>query len=189
MATFLCIAAALAAPAHERPVASLRANATAGPDATAGPEVVNSTVEEVRPAVFLADKQNAEAASIAADRKVTGLEKLRDEAWRSARGSLALASNPPIRSASVLGLLSAERDRFAKIEADIKTAKTEAQHHRRIAELAGGAFDALESFKLKSQRVETADGALRRARAERDRAHAQEAEMLRELAIERARVL
>lgn len=146
MAALLVVAALLSAPAHERPVASLVANATAEPAA------VNYTAE---PAIFLADKQNAEAASIAADRKVTGLEKLRDEAWRSAyahcspacillcrdllslsrkihtaqdpaacvarrRGSLALASNPPIRSASVLGLLSAERDRFAKIEADIK---------------------------------------------------------------------
>jgi len=180
MAALLVVAALLSAPAHERPVASLVANATAEPAA------VNYTAE---PAIFLADKQNAEAASIAADRKVTGLEKLRDEAWRSARGSLALASNPPIRSASVLGLLSAERDRFAKIEADIKTAKSEAQHHRRIAELAGGAFDALESFKLKSQRVETAEGALRRARAERDRTKKEEAELLRELTIERQRAL
>ena len=58
---------------------------------------------ESYPAMTLEDKQVAEADSAAADKRVTVLEKERDEAWHASRGDLALASSPPIRSSAVFG--------------------------------------------------------------------------------------
>ena len=189
------------------------------------------------------EKNVAEAASVAADKMVSTLETQRDEAWQTARGNLAVASHPPIRSSAVLGLLTAETDKvnvdaapissashntlfwhspahvifirlsqfavchshvlssaaydsllcrsppaqFAQLEASIKKAKAEAAHQRRLAELAGGAWDALESKKLKGLRVTAAEAALTAAREAEVKMGAKEAELLRELAIERQR--
>ena len=108
--------------------------------------------------------------------------------------------------------------RFAscRLESAITAAKAEAQHKRRIAELAGGAWDALESKRLKlsaacrleprtrerplvtlfaggrnprSLRLEAAQAGLAAASIAEEKARADEKELLRELAIERARVL
>jgi hypothetical protein len=106
---------------------------------------------------------------------------------RQARGNLAVASSPPIRSSSVHAMLAAETDKFAQLEAAIKAAKDAVAHKRRIAELAGGAWDAHESGKLKKLRLAAAEAGLASAKQAVAKAAAQEAEMLRELAIERNR--
>ena len=74
----------------------------------------------------LDEKQTYEAASAAADKRVTSLEKDRDVAWHLARGNLALASNPPIRSSKVFEFMKSETDKFAQLEAAITQAKAEA---------------------------------------------------------------
>ena len=168
------------------------------------------------PPMTLEEKQAADAASAAADNRVTHLEKERDEAWQHSRGNLAVMSSPPVRSASVFALLSAETDKFAvsvppaksnahrplsrriadlpscpwqQLEGAIKQAKDVAAHKRRVAELAGGAWDALESKRLKLLRLQAAEAGLAAARAAEAKARADEAELLRELALERARDL
>lgn len=75
-------------------------------------EMVNST-STLNTGMTLDDKQAAEADSAAADTRVSHLEKSRDEAWHNARGNLAVASSPPIRSSAVFALLSTETERFA----------------------------------------------------------------------------
>jgi len=135
--------------------------------------------------VTLEEKQVADAAAFASDKVVTKLEVQRDEAWQTARGNLAVATHPPIRSSAVLGLLSKETDRFAQLEASIKKAKDEAKHQRRIADLVGGAWDAAESRKLKGLRVQAAEAALADARVVEMKKREEEAELLRELDIER----
>ena len=67
-------------------------------------------------AMTLEEKQVADAMSDAADSRVAHLEKARDEAWHNSRGSLAVASNPPIRSSAMFAMLSAETDKFAQLE-------------------------------------------------------------------------
>lgn len=98
-----------------------------------------------------------------------------------------MASHPPIRSSAVLDMLSAETDKFARLEASIKKAKDEAKHQRRIAELVAGAWDAAESRKLKALRVQAAEAALAGSRVAEVKKQEEEAELLRELAIERQR--
>ena len=149
-------------------------------------EMVNSTSV---PSLTLDEKIEAETESVAADNHVSSLEKNRDEAWHNARGTLALASSPPIRSEGVFSLLSAETDRFAQLEASIKQAKAESTHKRRLAELAGSAWDAQESQRLKALRLEAAEAGLVAARQAEAKAREDQAELLRELTLEKARVV
>lgn len=137
--------------------------------------------------ITVAEKQAAEEASAKADAVVSQLEHARDEAWRDSRANLAIASSPPIRSESVFGLLSAETERFAQLEASIKAAKAEAAHKRRLSELAGGAWDAVASRKLKVLRRTTAAAHLVDAKANEAAAYATEADLFRELGVERLR--
>ena len=137
----------------------------------------------------LDEKIEAETESVEADNHVSALEKSRDEAWHNARGTLALASSPPIRSSGVFSLLSAETDRFGQLEASIKQAKDEASHKRRVAELAGNAWDAQESQRLKLLRLEAAEAGLVAARQAEAKAREDEAELLHELALEKAGVV
>ena len=53
-------------------------------------------------------------------------------------------------------MLSSETDKLAQLEGAIKQAKAVAAHKRRIADLAGGAWDALESKRLKLLRLQAA---------------------------------
>ena len=155
-------------------------------DASSG-AVANTTTEEEYTPMTLDEKQTYEAASAAADKRVTSLEKDRDVAWHLARGNLALASNPPIRSSKVFEFMKSETDKFAQLEAAITQAKAEAAHKRRISDLAGGAWDSLESKKLKGLRLDAAKLGLTAAIAAEAKARADEEEMLRELAIEKQR--
>ena len=100
-----------------------------------------------------------------------------------------LDRSTPASAGAVFSLLSAETDKFAQLEAAITQAKAVASHKRRVAELAGGAWDALESKRLKKLRLEAAEAALIAARAAEAKAKSNEKELLRELATERARVL
>jgi len=134
--------------------------------------------------VTIEDKQVADAASVAADKAVGHLEIARDEAWSHARGSLAVASDPPIRSSRVYALLSAETDRFAQLESAIKDAKAHSVHKRRVAELTGAAWDAHESLKLKKLRASSAAIALEQATTAAQKAEELEQELLRELEVE-----
>lgn len=133
--------------------------------------------DESYPAVSIADKQVAEAKSAAADKTVSSLELQRDAAWQTARGNLAVATHPPIRSSAVLGLLSKETDKFAALEAAIKKAKDEAAHQRRVAELTGGAWDAHESRRLKGLKTMAAEAALADARVSETKERENEAEV------------
>ena len=87
------------------------------------------------------------------------------------------------------GLLRQETDKFAQLEASIKAAKADAFHKRRIAELSGGAWDGLENMRLKKLRLKTANAGLTAAIAAEKKARTDEAEYMRELAIEKNRVL
>ena len=149
-------------------------------------EMANATI---LPAMTLEEKTIADADSAAADSAVAKLEKARDEAWHHARGNLAVASSPPIRSSAVFAMLSSETDKFAQLENSITTAKNVAAHKRRIAELAGSAWDALESKRLKKLRLQAAEAGLIAARAADAKAVSDEAELLREYALEKSRVL
>ena len=62
-----------------------------------------------------------------------------------------------------------------------------ATHKRRLASLAGGAWDEHESKKLKELRVEAATAALAAAKTAVEKAGEKETELLRELVIERQR--
>lgn len=146
-----------------------------------------SPTDSPKHGVSLEEKQVADTAAFAAEKVVTQLEVQRDEAWQTARGNLAVATNPPIRSSAVLGMLSAETDKFAQLEASIKKAKDEAKHQRRIAELVGGAWDAAESRKLKALRVQAAEAALAASRVAELKKREEETELLHELEIERQR--
>ena len=141
------------------------------------------------PAVTMEEKHLSEAASAQADRAVEELELLRDETWRNARGSLAIASDPPIRSGAVFEMLSAETERFAQLEASIKAAKAKQAHARRVAELTGSAWDAHEAFKLKELREQQAEFRAEEAKVARTEAAALEREYLKELRLEKARKL
>lgn len=145
----------------------------------------NSTTVSTLPDITVAEKQAAEEASEAADTAVSKLERARDEAWRDSRSNLAIASSPPIRSESVLAMLSAETERFAQLEANIKAGKAEAAHKRSLAELVGGAWDARESRKLKVLRRATADARLADAKVAEQEAFAAEADVHRRLLEER----
>jgi len=138
--------------------------------------------------VTIDDKQVADAASVAADKAVGHLEAARDEARSHARGSLSVASNPPIRSSRVYALLSAETDRFAQLESAIKDAKAHSVHKRRVAELTGAAWDAHESLKLKELRASSATIALEQATIASQKARELEKELLRELQVEAGKV-
>lgn len=94
---------------------------------------------------------------------------------------------PASRGALLCRLLSAETDRFASLEASIKAAKQKALHKRRVAELAGSAWDAHEDRKLKELRESIAASALEKARTELVDTQTLESELLRELQIERGR--
>ena len=135
------------------------------------------------------EKHLSEAASHLADRAVEELELLRDETWRNARGSLAIASDPPIRSGAVFETLSTETERFAQLEASIKAAKAKQAHARRVAELTGSAWDAHEAVKLKELREQQAEFRAEEAKVARTEAAALEREYLKELRLEKARKL
>jgi len=189
--TLWITAAVLASPLQ--PEADLIAtNATVNDTKVSFSTVANETESlaeaEVTP-VSIEEKHLAEAASAAADRVVEALEKVRDEAWRNARGSLAIASDPPIRSAAVFDMLSAETDRFAQLEGQINAAKAKSAHKRRIADLAGGAWDAHEGMKLKTLREQEAQTRLAEAKAAKAKAVASEIEYIHELMLEKGRSL
>jgi len=137
--------------------------------------------------VTIEEKHLAEAASAAADQAVQKLEKVRDEAWRNARGSLAIASDPPIRSSAVFDMLTGVTSKFAQLEASINEAKAKRDHARRIADLAGTAWDAHEGRALKRLREREATLRLNEAREAVAQAEATEEESLRELKLEKAR--
>ena len=139
------------------------------------------------PPATLDDVRVAEAKAGMADSKVKHLLTERDELWKVSRGNLAIATNPPIRSSSVFALLAEETDKFKNVEDAINRAKAEAEHYRRIAELAGGAQDATEGAKLKEIRVVHAQKALEDAITAAKKMREKETEMLRELQIEKAR--
>ena len=80
------------------------------------PEPVKPNTTVAKVGVSLEEKQVADAAAFSADKVVTQLELQRDAAWQTARGNLAVATNPPIRSSAVLGMLTAETDKFASLE-------------------------------------------------------------------------
>jgi len=149
----------------------------------------SATPRANEPAVTMEEKHLSEAASAQADRAVEELELLRDETWRNARGSLAIASDPPIRSGAVFEMLSAETERFAQLEASIKAAKAKQAHARRVAELTGSAWDAHEAFKLKELREQQAEFRAEEAKVARTEAAALEREYLKELRLEKARKL
>ena len=149
----------------------------------------SATPRANEPAVTMEEKHVSEAASAQADRAVEELELLRDETWRNARGSLAIASDPPIRSGAVFEMLSAETERFAQLEASIKAAKAKQAHARRVAELTGSAWDAHEAFKLKELREQQAEFRAEEAKVARTEAAALEREYLKELRLEKARKL
>lgn len=107
----------------------------------------------------------------------------------NARGSLAVASDPPIRSGAVFAMLSAETDRFAQLETSIKAAKATASHKRRISELTGSAWDAHESLKLKQLRESAATVALEDSKIATKKARSLETELLQELQVEKNRLL
>ena len=86
-------------------------------------------------------------------------------------------------------MLSAETDRFAQLEASIKTAKAQAAHKRRIAELTGAAWDAHESLKLKTLREQAATIALEDSKIATKKAKRHERELLQELQVEKNRLL
>ena len=148
-------------------------------------QAANSTFDTAP--VTLEEKRVTEAESATADRVLNDRELARDEAWQNARGSLAVASDPPIRSAAVFDMLKAETNKFAELEGAIKAAKVDATRKRRISELAGSAWDAHETLKLKQLRESAAEAALRNAHAAVGAAQRDELELLRELKIERNR--
>lgn len=139
------------------------------------------------PPATLDDVRVAEAKAGMADGKVKKLLNERDALWKVSRGNLAVATNPPIRSSSVFALLAEETDKFKNMEDAINRAKAEAEHFRRISELASGAQDAAEGAKLKEIRVVHAQKALDDAITAAKKMREKETEMLRELQIEKAR--
>lgn len=139
------------------------------------------------PAATLEDVRVADAKAAMVEKKVKQLEASRDEAWKVARGNLAVATHPPIRSSAVFAMLNAETEAFRQLEANINQAKREQAHYRRVAELAGGARDAAESAKLRGIRVAGARKALADAIAAEEREKTREVELLRELQVEKAR--
>ena len=149
-------------------------------------ENVSTNATTRLPPMTLEQKQVADAASSSADQRVTVLEKARDEAWQHARGNLAVASSPPIRSSAVFALLSAETEKFAQLEGAITNAKDEAARKRRMADLSGGAWDALESKRLALLRLQAADAGLTAARLAESKARSNEAELLSELELMKA---
>lgn len=177
LVAFYCAGAVHAVPAMEEPAAAVTPPST----------VVNATPSTR--SVSIEDKQVAEAASAAADKVVAKLEVARDEAWQNARGSLAVASNPPIRSSRVYEMLSAETDRFAQLEDAINNAKANSVHKRRVAELTGAAWDAHESLRLKKLRASASVLALEQAKEAAEQASVLEQELLRELEVEAGRQL
>jgi len=186
-----CAGAVHAVPAMEETAAAVTPPSTAAavtPPSTAAAVTPPSTVVNATPSstrsVSIEDKQVAEAASAAADKVVAKLEVARDEAWQNARGSLAVASNPPIRSSRVYEMLSAETDRFAQLEDAINNAKANSVHKRRVAELTGAAWDAHESLRLKKLRASASVLALEQAKEAAEQARVLEQELLHELATE-----
>ena len=163
--------------------------ASAASEFIASPANQSATPRANEPAVTMEEKHLSEAASHLADRAVEELELLRDETWRNARGSLAIASDPPIRSGAVFEMLSTETERFAQLEASIKAAKAKQAHARRVAELTGSAWDAHEAVKLKELREQQAAFRAEEAKVARTEAAALEREYLKELRLEKARKL
>ena len=136
-------------------------------------EAVHPSGESLQPtsdhhlsAISKEEKQASLNAAVERDNKVIELERHREDTWVQSRKKLMMATSPAIRAENVLALLSEETNRFSAIEEQIKIAKSEQDHMRKVADMASAAWSAQEQSRLLGRKAkETAEEAARQEKA------------------------
>ena len=116
------------------------------------------------------EKAAADRGAVEAENELEQLKRDRDKAWAGSRSRLATASDPPVPSERVLGLLSAEHAIFDNLEKKLAAAREKMTRKRRLATLTATAWAAQQQRKVcRSQRTGEALSAIVFHRAARER--------------------